>query len=263
MPATVRPETARRDRAKELIDLAGILDGRDECPDAAPLRTAAAQCSDHKCTPYFSHIPGNHDWCYVVERLVFRLTHLLKCIPNGTSSISLALSIRASAEANELWGRSIPDDAIVDPFNFLAINIELVGRQGTKSLYNFWHLDRHIQNSGGESAEYMHPRYHIQNGGSGVEHTINQGSDYGSALIIEPPRLAHPPMDAVLAVDFVLTNFFPQTSHSIREDGQYRNLVRNAQARVWRPYAQALANAWQPIPSTGGWNDDTLWPQLM
>lgn len=111
----------------------------------------------------------------------------------------------------------------------------------------------------------MHPVYHLHYGGNRLDSTIqNEDHCYGDSLFLDSPRLAHPPMDAILGVDFVLTNYVSQESfRTLREDNQYQNLVKAAQSRVWRPYIQALAHSWSPVPDRCDWKDKTIWPQLL
>jgi hypothetical protein len=94
-----------------------------------------------------------------------------------------------------------------------------------------------------------------------------QIDDYGSVLLPEPPRIAYPPMDAVLAVNFVLANFFGDEWRSLvgaNGDSEYVKLLTHAQNRFWRPYSQALSAAWKPGPfAKQDWSPAVIWPQLV
>jgi hypothetical protein len=71
-------------------------------------------------------------------------------------------------------------------------------------------------------------------------------------------------MDAVIGIDFVLTNFFVSSALTFREEGDYRSILRSAHGRIWRPYVHDLALAWQPMASSSDWSsNDKLWPQLL
>jgi hypothetical protein len=84
--------------------------------------------------------------------------------------------------------------------------------------------------------------------------------DYGTGLILESPRIAHPPMDAILGIDFVLTNYFCSSRLDFREEGDYSNLLRAAQKRIWLPYARALD--WTKRREDNDWAPSRIWPQL-
>lgn len=108
-----------------------------------------------------------------------------------------------------------------------------------------WHFDRHPdKRSDGkpdENPDFDHPLYHLHFGGK----EINQGQiEYGEVLLLESPRILHPPMDIVLAVDFVLGNFYSKESgkvNDLRDNPTYKKLVVKAQNRFWKPYFLGLA----------------------
>lgn len=259
-------DVVRQTRAKELDDLARLLNGKPQCPDAYPLFAAAQQCREHRHPSLLHYTPSADEWCYEVKDLIFRLESVPNSVPKGVNSVSLELSVKICAKATDLWEEPIPNNHIVDPFTWLEFNMVLRGFrdiEGKIPVFCSWHLDRHILESSDGQPDYMHPLYHIHLGGSKLWDTVGAGYDYGCSLVLESPRFAHPPMDAILGVDFVLTNYFPLTSLSIRQDNQYCNLVETAQARIWRPYAQALAHAWTPVPNTHNWQQNALWPQLI
>jgi hypothetical protein len=91
-----------------------------------------------------------------------------------------------------------------------------------------------------------HPRYHFQIGGQKV--WDRPSHEFGSQLILETPRIAHPPLDAILAIDFILANYYSETwSNLLDKDGRYADLVETAQEIFWRPYLFAAASKWNPF----------------
>jgi hypothetical protein len=70
-------------------------------------------------------------------------------------------------------------------------------------------------------------------------------------------------MDAILGIDFILTNYIKSSDLSFREESDYKKLLKNAQIRMWRPYAQALAFAWGDTPDKSNWHFTLPWPQLV
>jgi hypothetical protein len=237
----------RLDRASELRRLAEILEGERMCDGIHPLLNASDQCRQG----------SGETWGYELERLIFRLSNIKNAIPKRVSNVTLELSIKVT-------GICILEDEVCDPFSALEFNMTLGGEHRDAGLIKkvmcSWHLDRDL-GAGAGVQEYMHPIYHFQHGG---RHTWNTGLSYGAALILEAPRFAHPPMDAILGVDFVLTNFFVSSSLNFRDEFEYRSIIRTAHARIWRPYVHALALAWTPAASSSTWPPtDKLWPQLL
>lgn len=233
-------------RARELEILADILNRTRMCPSVHPLHLAAEECRK-----------GSGDnWGYTLERLLFKLRDVKNPVPNKVFDVTLELSIKVAGHCPE-------ESEIKDPFSKLEFNVVLTGKHSNKGnivpVLCSWHLDRDDSPKGGKH-EFMHPCYHFQHGG---RHTWNSMLDFGSALILESPRLAHPPMEAILGVDFVLTNYIKSSALSFREERNYKSLLVPAQERVWRPYVQSLAFAWRPSSNSNEWPFTRPWPQLL
>jgi hypothetical protein len=254
----VNPHAIRRDRAAELELLGRILAEFGIC-DLSPLYRAAAQC----------RAGVNADrWGYSVANLILRLPHGLRGIrPKLATDIHhiLDVVVEGTCEAEDYAG---------DPFCALAVDIVARGALGKQSLVCSWHLDRHLLTVAPEEGEAKgtgehptessetHPLYHFQFGGRAMTGMIDTGSaSLGDVLLLEPPRLVHPPLDAVLAVDFILGNFYPADRQRLWTDGRYVGLVNAAQLRCWKPYANLCARSWEPEPATG-WKPRDLWPHL-
>lgn len=244
MAKKIKPKMFRRDRAKELQRLADILAREHICLNVGPLKKAESQCRR----------ASGSKWSYKLERLIFRLTDLRHTIPQNIKQALLELTIKVSGDCN-------PGN-LSDPFESLEFNILITGKRSDEpkeEVISSWHLDRdEVDEEDGEQ-EFIHPCYHFQYGG---RHMQDARFDYGAALILESPRIAHPPMDAILGVDFVLTNYFKSSRLDFRERGEYPNLLRAAQERIWRPYALALAQEWTQRSERNPWPPTTIWPQL-
>jgi hypothetical protein len=149
----------------------------------------------------------------------------------------------------------IPDDTVIDPIlpitekNFSGFSLQLImiiGDFNDHIAKASWHFDRHpdkkLDGKNEENPSFDHPLYHLHFGGK----EINQGQiEYGGVLILEAPRLLHPPMDIVLAVDFVLSNFYSRDSgkvNSLRDDPQYQKIVKRSKDRFWKPFFLGLAS---------------------
>ena len=67
----------------------------------------------------------------------------------------------------------------------------------------------------------------------------------GDVLLLPTPRISYPPMDIVLGIDFVLSNFVKVDLYrQIQNDSQYKAAVKNAQEKYWKPYMLSLAHHW-------------------
>jgi hypothetical protein len=81
--------------------------------------------------------------------------------------------------------------------------------------------------------------------------------------LLGPPRLPYPPLDAILAIDFVLANFRGSVWRDLRSVAEYRRLVLEAQHRLWRPYMEMLGGAFVgegPTPNDPVFD---IWPNLL
>jgi hypothetical protein len=160
-------------------------------------------------------------------------------------------------------GKCTDDSYDGDPFKNLGIEIIISGESGkSDELVAPWYLDRfEPENTGtndsGLEGDFVHPRYHFQFGGNEMK-----GRDCGDLILLKSPRLAHPPMDGVLAVDFVLSNFFPSEWSKLKKDNEYAGVISSAQRRYWKSYATALTLGWEGNPSSEPWTVYNLWPQV-
>jgi len=257
----VNPVAIRRDRASELDLLARSLNQLGIC-DPYPLFEAATECRDGAASA--------DCWGYTVANLVLRGTHKMRGFrPKEATDIHHLLDV-------ELVGVCQEQAYVGDPFERLSVSILARAKVDQRNLLCAWHLDRHLTNVASEAtcdpdldatddpldACEIHPLYHFHFGGHRLTGPIDaQSADPGDVLLLEPPRLAHPPMDAVLAVDFVLSNFYPVNRRELLADNTYVNLVRNAQERYWKPYAQICAAGWAP-GEFASWTPTTVWPNL-
>ena len=216
----------------ECIDKTGC------CHDSGPLRRAAHACSTAQ----------NDEWGYSCQGLQFTIEPPRQTLP---ANAPRPLVLRVSSEFV-----GICNDSSHDSFRSMAVNFEVVSDAGPEQGYLSWHFDRHID--GANPSHELHPRYHFQHGG---HRTKANARDLGHLLIMAPPRLPHPPMDALLAVDFALSHFSPLHWKALKQDQTYVNLIKDAQLRLWRPYMAALSTAWDG--SMHHANGLDLWPNLV
>jgi hypothetical protein len=243
----------RNARSVELRNIATILETYGVCLDTGPIQRAADLCLS--CKP-----SGPNSWGYKIESLLFRDIGKPKdSWPKEIIDLTVEFSIDVS-------GKCLPEDHNQDPFATLAMDVIVRGRieNGTTGVCA-WHLDRHIGNHNHGDGSAVHPHYHFQHGGKRLQQEI---SDSGQALILEAPRIAHPPLDATLGIDFVVSNFKSKHWADLVRDHQYINILRRNQKRCWRAYTQAISNALNSGSAIEKDNDQSmkalhLWPQLI
>ncbi len=237
----------RHDRATELETLALILLTDGVCSNPYQLNNAATVCRNNKPR-------GENSWGYYLNSLLFQVKTPRHTLPKQMGDyldVELSVSLKGVCE--------IDSD---DPFQHeLSVSIVVSTNEVSSGRKNLcaWHLDRHIVEKGDHESEEVHPLYHFQYGGKrryGIE-------NLGNVLLLDPPRLLHPPMDAILAVDFVLSNFSGATWQKLKEEGDYKNLITDAQELFWRPYVKSLLAGWGSAPERKGRNTLLLWPNLI
>ncbi|CAK3556695.1 Nucleotidyltransferase [Vibrio crassostreae] len=107
-----------------------------------------------------------------------------------------------------------------------------------------WHFDYHVDMEGtGEEEEYrfIHPHFHVHHGG----HRVKELDSYGNMIILKNPRLMHHPLDALLAIDLVLSNFLQKREWDLlKGNPNYKRVMRRAQMNWWKPYYEQLGQYW-------------------
>ncbi len=118
-------------------------------------------------------------------------------------------------------------------------NFEIVGYSKNESnvFKSSWHFDYEPK---GQKLKYIHPVYHLTYGGK-----LMDGVDIGNVLLLPTPRISYPPMDFVLGIDFILSNFIQKDQYiDLLSEPEYSAAVKNSQMRLWQPYITTLANHW-------------------
>lgn len=169
-------------------------------------------------------------WSYKVAGLLLRVqipqsTRPTTCVGPLTIEVDLKFAGNCDLEI---------DDQITD----LVLEISIRSASGEHICA--WHFDRHIE--GGKKPLEAHPLYHFQHGGHAME---PHAELLGKTLLLPAPRLAFPPMDAVLAIDFILSNFAGECWATMRKDSTYLRMLQQSQKLLWRPYLRKLADWWE------------------
>ena len=242
----------RSNRAHELHQLADLLYNRVRVVRSAdPLNEAARACMSAGDSDPF-------DWGVRLDALTFDfddddLHDQRHAKPAKPEAMELELTV-------VLGGRCQVGEYTSDPFDHLSVECLIEGYcEGVGTLYRTaWHLDRHGYET--SSTDPAHPAYHIHFGGN----ALKDMEEYGHHFYLDAPRIAHPPLDVVLGIDFVLSNYFPNRRARLFDDhAAYVDIVRDAQLRYWKPYSLAATQRWSSSPRPIRWNAAEVWPQLV
>lgn len=219
----------RRKAATGLRTLGAILNRKGVCSDISPLSAAADQCANQV-------IHGAHSCGYDISNLIFLMQAPRGTLPLKARDFRVELSISMVSRF---------DCDLDDQFTRLEVNLEKYAYSPDGAeLKSAWHFDRHLVDTKVDHphlTEDVHPLYHFQHGGARMSKLADR---LGSVLLLDPPRLMHPPMDGILAVDFVLANYAGKIWKSLRDDARYVNLVTPQFERIWKPYFDAVAGSW-------------------
>lgn len=205
---------AKGNKGADLQQIASILQKEKFCVDISPLSKIASEANK-----------GG----YNLQKLKIKI----KDIPNNTRPNITALEVLLSVQIIETQPTG---NIICNPVSTYNFHIEISGNDGEKTVHSSWHLD--FDNS--NTSDYIHPSLHLTYGGKTMKST-----ELGNVLLLPTPRIAYPPMDAVLGIDFVLSNFAKiDIYNKIKADSQYKAAVKHSQERLWKPYMLSLANHW-------------------
>lgn len=233
--------------ASDLDKLAETLLRENLIQDAGPLYKAAADCRTDQSQRGI--------WRYSVENLIFRRVGRLKAFQKDFDLSNAVIKFSIIIE-----GKCVPNES-EDPLMSLGLSVfitgEYEGENDVKTASSSWHLDKHGFD---EETEFMHPIYHLSFGGIEFEEELDAKNE--AILLVDSPRIAHPPMDAILGIDFIITNFLGNSLSSVRDDGYYVNLLSEMQRKLWKPYFDSLHGYWQANAHSLSWQPDLIIPQL-
>lgn len=200
---------------------------------------------------------GAATWEYGIKNFSFpsksfKEAKLDKIHPQNVKDFKVVLSIEVSGSYLAVGEED------KDPIQHLSVNVVVTDLPGNKpeTIFCAWHLDSHPPKgaTGNTVSPFVHPRYHWQYGGEKVwsaqDEKDNREAFYGSHLLLESPRLPHPPLDVILAIDFVLANYYSAAWRTVRLDPEYKRVVIDAQNQYWRSYYAALLANWTPAKAS-------------
>lgn len=244
MAKTPKPDKYRRDLSSTMLLFVEVLDKNSTtCVNPEVIKHAANMCGVNKPD-------GQDSWGYEIDNLHFRVKSPQKVIPaQGDELLNVHLGLKIEGKC-------------IQEFQSKLTKLELsivISTEGNTHLSS-WHFDQHITSSGSAEPHDAHPLYHFQYGGKKMAE-ISEG--LGNLLLLPAPRIGHPPMDIVLAVDFVLSNFSGEEWNGLREVDDYRVKVANAQEIFWKPYMEHIMSWWEKGNRPDRKYLRSLWPHLI
>ncbi|NLU96288.1 hypothetical protein [Chitinophaga sp. Ak27] len=244
-------EQFRQARADDLRNAARVLE-KELGVNTSPIYIAAEALKNE--TPKLKDGTTNGNfWGYEISDLIIPVDTVKHVRPKGVDGGKVELSLNMKLIADyTVW------DNLNDPMLELNFNVSVRGLSSSGSHYFCLHIDRHDLSL---HADEPHPVYHLQ-------YTTNpkrdEGFDYGHTLFLDTPRIIHHPVDFILGIGFLTTNFFPLAFDQIMDDGYFLSLYKRYQEKIMQPYFQTLASHWNYSAQNVIWKTSTsLCPSLL
>jgi hypothetical protein len=242
----------RNERASELESIARLLDKNFKGKiKTYPIYQAIKRMKDPTYIPTLKNRkPNDNCWGYEILDFVIPVETSKHVRPTGITSVELVLNMRMVADYKE-W------ETLSDPMCDLNFNV-LIRGIGKDVYYWGFHLDRHLDD---QISTEPHPIYHIQY----YNNPLNDPSfNWGSTLYLDTPRIMHYPMDFILGVGFLTSNYAPRVFNDLLNDGGFANIYRQYQERIWKPFTHSIADHWNFTKSDIVWRPtSTLCPYLI
>lgn len=204
----------------QLTMIASLLRRRKICRDVSPILNVI---------PTIGKNGGNS---FIIEGLELVLPKPSNMRPNNIIKLVGIITVATDCkQMNEI--------NIEHMFNDYFFNVVFKGYGAGKEecYYSSFHLDYEPSNS----SNYIHPWFHLTYGGINVKNL-----DHGELMILPAPRIPFWPMDFMLGLDFILSNFLDQERYNTEfiADSNYRSALKKSQDSIWRPYILSISHHW-------------------
>jgi hypothetical protein len=257
MVATKEAQKIRMEMAKDIKFFIEVLESYfDSISDA---RSIVKILENKNNIPTYDYINANpNNWGYDVS-IMLPLTILSGMKPLSIQLSSLEFSMKIIANSAN-YKNDYYDPLVYLEFNLLTIGYSTNGRGG---MVHSLHLDRHPNNS---YSDDPHPKYHFQFGGRKLSEKITNDAEYGKNMFFDAPRIMHYPMDFILGIDFILSNYYSSVWNTLKETNhQYNSLIAKYQEIFLKPYFNSMSQHWSiRTPFTQrDWNTQDICPQIV
>ena len=211
-------------------------------------------CFANQISSLVGQIKKSESLDYTLKPLEFKFIDRPSCLSHTKiENLRLLFDIKVKGEY-----KNIPK--LKDPLCYLEFNICIIGNDPNNKNHDLFysiHFDRHQE--GGNPSKEIHPTYHFQFGGRKIK---DAGIDFGQALFMDTPRIMYHPMDVFLGIDFILSNFFPETWRKFKKNGAYANLIKKYQKYFIYPYFKTISKHFEETNSQP-WLSIDIFPQLL
>ena len=224
----------RRDRASELRQIADLLDLHMGDTNTYCIYNAIALLQNSEIIPVLKD--GSTDeniWGYDIEDFEIPVETIKHIKPDDIKDAKAILNLKLRANISK-W------DTFEDPLVELSFNVILKGIGKTVYFFGF-HIDKHTSTA---HSDEPHPIYHLQ---YNLNPRESEKPNLGEIFYIDTPRIMHKPLDFILGIGFLTSNFYPTAYNVLIEDANYVKLSKKYQKSFWRPYFHTLANHWKPF----------------
>jgi hypothetical protein len=224
----------RRDRASELRQIADLLDKHIGDANTYCIHNAIALLQNSEIIPVLKD--GSTDeniWGYDIVDFELPVETIKHIKPDDIKDAKAILNLKLRADIRK-W------NTFEDPLIELSFDVTLKGIG--KSVYFFgFHIDKHTSTT---HSDEPHPIYHLQ---YNLNPRKSEKPNLGEIFYIDTPRIMHKPLDFILGIGFLTSNFYPTAYNVLIEDANYIKLSKKYQTSVWKPYFHTLANHWKPF----------------
>ncbi len=235
----------RKKRAGDLRIVADVLDSvfgsKRGVPniDTGPLRTAATNLEGG----LYNDVEMKwENWGYTIENFKMPVETIKHIRPKGIKKVELTLNMSLEADFNN-WG------TLNDPLISLNFNVVMKGLTDKISYFCF-HIDKHDM---AKFSTEPHPIYHIQYSPK-PKNIVDEEFEYGNVLHLDTPRLMHQPLDLILGIGFLISNFAPSKWDKLIDNRFFKKAFKDYQICISKPYHHSFANHWDTFDS-----DKILW----
>jgi hypothetical protein len=260
------PDIVMKTRKKLATDLRKLTDILYKYFPTAEITSIEQAITFLRNPDYIPQVPDEDSnpnyWGYALNSIIFKFDSIPRhTTPSNCKDLKIIIDLKAIG-INSSFAKND------DPLRILEFNIVIEATKfnanDNKQVSTSYHLDRQIFNKEDNDSEYPHPIYHFQFGGRKL--TKGKEIETGDLLILDSPRIGHYPMEGILGIDFVISNFFPTVWKKMRNEcAEYTNLISEYQDLFVKPYIQMHSIHWKtalPIESSPIWNPTLICPQL-
>lgn len=191
-------------------------------------------------------------WGYSIEdfKIPIDTTKHLKPKNVSNDSVELILNMGVIADFKK-W------NTLADPLIELNFNVTIRGLSADGEHFFCFHIDKHDPSV---QTNEPHPTYHLQYSANPYD---DDCFNYGSTFHLDTPRIIHYPLEFILGVGFLTSNFCPDAFELLMDDGYFQGLYCKYQQSILKPYFHSISNLWKSDGSSIVWDSRQICPSLI